>query len=172
MLDIDIHIHIIITGGTIDKIYSPVTEKPELVAASHVPEFITDVVKVDQNISFETLFLKDSLDMTEDDRNLIFQSAIKSKAHKILITHGTSTMQDTAVFLKQHQTQLNGKTVILTGAMIPMKEFAYSDGGFNLGYALAAVKYHAPGVYVCMNGQSFEAGCVTKDVQATRFKRA
>lgn len=111
--------------------------------------------------------MKDSRNLTAQDRERICKTADESPHTKIIITHGTYTMPDTAKYLKENLKRKD-QTIILTGAMIPLG-FSPSDGGFNLGYAVAQLENLPAGVYVCMNGEVFEAGKVKKDVKEGRF---
>lgn len=164
----DKEVHILLTGGTISKTYDPATEKPEMDAAPTIRDYICDVIKPHRQITSQNICLKDSVDITDEDR-ADMATAIKSAEQScILVVHGTSTMEITASYLAE-ALKTSDKAVVLTGAMIPLKEFAMSDGGFNLGYALAQVQKLDPGVYICMNAHTFPAGSVTKDVQAARF---
>lgn len=164
-------IHFILTGGTIEKSYDPLTEKPEFRTQSVVPSYLSDMVKIYPEVSYDTICQIDSLQMTDDTRAQILQSVKATPAKKIIIVHGTSTMQDTAQYLEQYFPN-HGKTIILTGAMIPMKEFAMSDGGFNLGFAMAQVHHAGAGIYVCMNARCFPAGKVNKNLDIGRFEEA
>jgi len=113
-----------------------------------------------------TLMMIDSLDMTDEDRVMIADHCNKSKEKKIIITHGTDTMADTAKFLAS---RIKDKTVVLTGAMIPYK-FGSSDGLFNLGSAMAFVQSLQPGVYVAMNGKCFNWDNVRKNKKTGEFE--
>ena len=104
--------------------------------------------------------------MTEHDRELIAEHCRKSKENKIIITHGTDTMAETAKLLSQ---KLQGKTIVITGAMIPYK-FGSSDGLFNLGSAMAFVQTLPAGVYVVMNGRHFNANDVRKNKETGVFE--
>lgn len=163
------HIHFILTGGTIEKAYDPVTEKPEFKNMSVIPDYLAAIVKIYPKVSYETVCQIDSLNMTDDVRASILDSVERAQAQKIIIVHGTSTMDITARYLVQN---LKGrdKTIVLTGAMIPLKEFAMSDAGFNLGYAVAQVSAQQAGVYVCMNARTFAAQDVMKNTQEGRFE--
>jgi L-asparaginase len=108
----------------------------------------------------------DSLQMSEQDRDLIAHQCIQCKEDKIVITHGTDTMSETAKVLAK---KVEGKTIILTGAMIPIK-FGSSDGLFNLGSALAFVQTLSPGVYIAMNGRYFHWDNVKKNKQTGIFE--
>jgi L-asparaginase len=108
----------------------------------------------------------DSLEMTDDDRELILTHCQKSKSDRIIITHGTDTMVDTAHYLANG---LTNKTIVLTGAMIPIV-FGSSDGLFNMGAALAYVQTLEPGVYIAMNGQYFSHDNVRKNREKGLFE--
>lgn len=162
-------IHIILTGGTIDKRYDPLTEKPELHSKAITPHYLEAIIKAHPDIEYETLALIDSTAMTEKVRKKIILSVKESDAKSIIIVHGTSTMEETAQYIHKNLPKTD-KTIILTGAMIPLKEFAMSDGGFNLGYAIAQAQNAAVGVYVAMNAHLFKAGEVTKNTDIGRFE--
>jgi L-asparaginase len=164
----DRDLHIIATGGTISKTYDPSTEKPELNPEPFIRDYIVGVIKPHCDISMERVFLKDSADITDADRAVILAAVTASDAPCIMITHGTSTMDVTAEYLQAHLAG-SDKTIVLTGAMIPLKEFAMSDAGFNLGFALSQVQALDAGVYICMNATNFAAGSVRKDVKTARF---
>ncbi len=161
-------IHFILTGGTIEKAYDPLTEKPEFKHRSILPEYLQEIIKVYATLNFETVAQIDSADMCDAIRQKIVKAVDATAAQYIVIVHGTSTMEVTAQYLATNL-KSTGKTIILTGAMIPLKEFAMSDGGFNLGYAIAQVQTASDGVYIAMNAQLFSAGDVTKDTQQGRF---
>lgn len=162
-------IHFILTGGTIEKSYDPLTEKPELRYSSILPKYLETIVKLYPEIQFQTVSQIDSSQMTDEIRAQI-KDAIESSEHKrVVIIHGTSTMPETARFLKENLKD-NDKTVVLTGAMIPLKEFAMSDAGFNLGYALAKAQDINSGVYIAMNAKLFDADNVKKNTQIGRFE--
>lgn len=142
-------IAVLITGGTFDKEYNELNGELYF-KKTHMDEMLAmGRSLVATRVS--TLMMKDSLFMTDDDRRLIAAACKKAKESAIVITHGTDTMEDTARYLAP---LVKGKTVILTGAMVPYK-FGSSDGLFNLGSALAYAQLQPPGVYVAMNGQCF-----------------
>lgn len=157
-------IRIFITGGTFDKEYNELTGQLYF-KDSHLPEMLElgrNLVPVD----IRTLMMIDSLEMTEDDRELIAEHCIKSPEDRIIITHGTDTMAETAQLLAK---KVQHKTIVLTGAMVPYK-FGSSDGLFNLGSALAFVQTLAAGVYVVMNGRYFHANNVRKNKTTGEFE--
>jgi L-asparaginase len=157
-------IRIFITGGTFDKEYNELTGQLYF-KDSHLPEML-ELGRNLAPVEIRTLMMVDSLEMTDDDRELITEHCIKSPETKIIITHGTDTMAETAQLLSE---KVKDKTVVLTGAMIPYK-FGSSDGLFNLGSALAFVQTLPPGVYVAMNGRYFNASNVRKNKQTGVFE--
>jgi L-asparaginase len=117
-------------------------------------------------VTVRTLMMIDSLNMTAEDRALIAHQCIAASEDKIVITHGTDTMAVTAAVLAE---KVPGKTIVLTGAMIPYK-FGSSDGFFNLGNALAFAQVLGPGVYIAMNGRYFNWDNVRKNRQTGQFE--
>jgi L-asparaginase len=153
---------IITTGGTIDKVYFDAKSEYEV-----GPPNITRVLaELNLSITYRIvpLMRKDSLDMTDDDRTLIYQTIDAVAENRILITHGTDTMIETA----KHLVSLTGKTIVLTGALEPAL-FKTSDALFNIGCGLGAVQTLAQGVYIAMNGKIFDCLQVSKDLQRNRF---
>lgn len=112
--------------------------------------------------------MKDSREINEVDLKKILETTEQSAHEKIIITHGTYTMPDTARYLKAHLRRKD-QTIILTGSMIPIKGFAPSDGPFNLGFAILEVLRLSAGVYIAMNGKIFDADEVTKIISEGRF---
>lgn len=157
-------IRIFVTGGTFDKEYNEITGQLYF-QDSHLPEMLRlgrNLVPVDTR----TLMMIDSLEMTDLDRELIVEHCLDSKEKRIIITHGTDTMAETARLLAK---KVKDKTIVLTGAMIPYK-FGSSDGLFNLGSALAFVQALPKGVYVVMNGRYFDANNVRKNKETGLFE--
>ncbi|MHA8074816.1 asparaginase domain-containing protein [Aquirufa sp. HETE-40SA] len=157
-------IQIFVTGGTFDKEYN------ELNGAlffkdTHLPEML-EKGRSRLAVSIDTLLMKDSLDFNEVDRQLISFACASASVDRILITHGTDTMVQTAQYLAA---QNLAKTIVLTGAMIPYK-FGSSDGMFNLGSALAFLQILEPGVYISMNGKVFGANNVRKNLEKGEFE--
>jgi L-asparaginase len=155
---------ILVTGGTFDKEYNELTGEL-FFKDTHVDEMLNlgrNLVRT----STETLMMKDSLNMTDDDRRLIVDHCKFVKQNHIIITHGTDTMVETAVFLNR---EISDKTIVLTGAMIPYK-FGSSDGLFNLGSALALVQTLNEGVYIAMNGRYFHPANVRKNKEDGVFE--
>jgi len=150
-------IKILITGGTVDKVYNELTGKL-MFDDSHLGEML-ERSRSTLGIDLEVLFLKDSLDMDDEDRSLILSKCLESSVDKIVITHGTDTMIETAKLLGS---KIKNKTVVLFGAMIPYS-VNNSDALFNLGAALSAVQSKENGVYVTMNGKLFDFDKVEKN---------
>lgn len=156
-------IQILTTGGTIDKVYFDAKGGFE-VGAPMVREILSQG-RVAFEVEIVELLRKDSLEMTAADREQIRQFVSESAASRIIVTHGTDTMVETASVLQQ----LAGKTIVLTGALQPGR-FADSDAPFNLGMAMAAVQTLAPGVYIAANGQVLAANHVRKNRELNRFE--
>jgi L-asparaginase len=158
------NIRIFITGGTFDKEYN------ELNGQLYFKDtHLSDLLEMGRNkvpVEIRTLMMVDSLEMTDEDRGLIVHQCKNCDEDKIVITHGTDTMELTARILGA---SINNKTIILTGAMIPIK-FGSSDGLFNLGSALAFVQTLLTGVYVAMNGRYFNWDNVRKNKQTGAFE--
>jgi L-asparaginase len=159
----DVRIQILTTGGTIDKVYFDAKGGYE-VGAPMVRDILTQG-RVALEIEIVELLRKDSLEMTDVDREQIRQAISGSPEAHFVVTHGTDTMVETARVLQQ----VPGKTVVLTGALQPGR-FADSDAPFNLGMAIAAVQTLAPGVYIAANGQVFAADKVRKNRELNRFE--
>ena len=155
-------IHAIAVGGTIDKIYFDAKSKYE-VGEPAVLKMLDDL-PIHIDVEVIPLMAKDSLEMTEQDRSIVREAVLQSSASKILITHGTDTMPETARSLAN----INGKAIVLTGALQPAA-FKDSDAQFNVGGALAALQAIKQGVYIMMNGQLFDGLNVKKDRSLNRF---
>lgn len=157
-------IKILITGGTFDKEYDELNGKL-FFKDTHLPE-ILKLGRSNLPVSIRTLMMIDSLEMTDADREIIISHCKQCDEEKIVITHGTDTMDITARQLGE--ANLN-KTIVLTGAMVPYK-FGSSDGLFNLGSALAFVQTLPKGVYVVMNGKYFNCDNVRKNKSSGVFE--
>ncbi|WP_375171665.1 asparaginase domain-containing protein [Marinobacter sp.] len=157
-------IQIFTTGGTIDKVYFDANSQFE-VGPSLLPELLPES-NIHEGYQVQELLRKDSLEMTDADRQAVLQAATDCDCDRILITHGTDTMADTAAVLSA----LTDKTIVLTGAMQPAR-MRKTDALFNIGFAWSAVQLLPPGVYIAMNGEVFEAGAVKKNLKAQRFER-
>lgn len=157
-------IQIVTTGGTIDKVYFDANSEFE-VGDSLLPELLSES-NIHDGYQITGLMRKDSLEMNDADRERVRQTVASSQCDKILITHGTDTMAETARAL----TAINDKTIVLMGAMQPAR-MRRSDAVFNLGFAWAAVQLLPAGVYIAMNGEVFAAGAVRKNLKSQRFER-
>jgi L-asparaginase len=157
-------IRIFITGGTFDKEYNELEGKLYF-KNTHLPEML-ELGRSRVDVDTRTLMMVDSLDMSDADRQLMLDQCRKAKEERILITHGTDTMEVTARVLGN---VIRDKTIVLTGAMIPYK-FGSSDGLFNLGSALAFVQTLPPGVYIAMNGRCFPWDNVRKNRKTGTFE--
>jgi L-asparaginase len=157
-------IKVLVTGGTFDKEYDEIAGKLYF-KDTHVPE-ILQLGRSNLPIDVCTLMMIDSLEMTQANRDLIVQHCNDTEEERIVITHGTDTMEITA---KQLGGANLNKTIVLTGAMVPYK-FGSSDGLFNLGSALAFVQSLPKGVYVAMNGRYFDWHNVRKNKASGIFE--
>jgi L-asparaginase len=157
-------IRIFITGGTFDKEYNEITGQLYF-KDTHMHDLL-EMGRCRIPVEIRTLMMIDSLEMTDEDRELIVHQCVQCEEDQIIITHGTDTMAQTAKVLAQN---VKNKTIILTGAMIPIK-FGSSDGLFNLGSALAFVQALPQGVYVAMNGRYFMWNNVRKNRQTGFFE--
>jgi L-asparaginase len=157
-------IRILVTGGTFDKEYNEHTGQ-----LFFKDTHIADMLKLGRSrleTSIRTVMMIDSLKMTDADRALIVQNCLQSQEDRIVVTHGTDTMTETAAALAR---EVSEKTVVLTGAMIPYA-FGSSDGLFNLGSALSFVQVLPPGVYIAMNGKCFPWDRVRKNRERGEFE--
>ena len=157
-------IRIFITGGTFDKEYNELNGQLYF-KDTHLQELLS-MGRSRVPVEIRTLMMIDSLEMTDHDRELIAYQCNNSDEDKIVITHGTDTIAETAKVLAE---KVKNKTVVLTGAMIPIK-FGSSDGLFNLGSALAFAQCLPNGVYVAMNGRFFNWDNVRKNKQTGVFE--
>lgn len=157
-------IRILVTGGTFDKEYNEKTGQLYF-KDTHLAEMLKRG-RSRVAVSIRTVMMVDSLEMSDADRELIVQSCRQAPEDRVVVTHGTDTMTETAAAIARAET---GKTVVLTGAMIPWA-FGSSDGLFNLGSALSFVQVLAPGVYVAMNGKCFFWDRVRKNRERGEFE--
>jgi L-asparaginase len=160
-LSID-EILIVTTGGTIDKVYFDA--KSDYEVGESVLDELLKQAHVSQPFFIAPLMRKDSLEVTDEDRLLITSTIKQATQSRVVITHGTDTMTDTAACLAD----VSGKTIVLTGSLAPAR-FAQSDATFNVGMAFAAVQSLSEGVYIVMNGKVFRADEVRKDRSINEF---
>jgi L-asparaginase len=151
------------TGGTIDKVYFDAKSEYEV-----GPPQVREVLR-EANITFEfeveSILRKDSLDLTEADRQLVRQRVAADPTERIIVTHGTDTMVQTALSLAG----IPDKTIVLTGSMQPAK-FRVTDAGFNIGTAIGAVQSLPPGVYLAMNGRVLDPRKARKNLAQNWFE--
>jgi L-asparaginase len=157
-------IRVFVTGGTFDKEYDE-RRGTLYFKDTHLPEMLK-LARSRLDVSVRTLMMIDSLEMTDDDRELIVHQCQACEETQIVVTHGTDTMADTAAALAKRVT---GRTIVLTGAMVPWA-FGSSDGLFNLGSALSLVQVLQHGVYVAMNGRWFTWDNVRKNRESGVFE--
>ena len=150
-------VRLFVTGGTFDKAYDEIHGRL-FFEDTHLPDML-EMGRCRLDVRVRTLMMVDSLDMSDADRELIAHNCAEAPEPHIVLTHGTDTMVETARVLAE---KVPGKTIVLTGAMIPIA-FGSSDGLFNLGGALTAVQVLPEGVYITMNGQVFEWDRVRKN---------
>jgi L-asparaginase len=155
-------VFVLTTGGTIDKTYFDALSEYQI--GDSVARKLLEVARVAYPFRIVEILRRDSLDLSDEDRKVVRAVVESLDTSRVIITHGTDTMSDTARALSG----LGGKTIVLTGALSPAR-FVESDASFNLGMAFAAVQIAAPGVYVTMSGQVFSAHSVRKDRAAGRF---
>jgi L-asparaginase len=157
-------IRFVTTGGTIDKIYFDALSQFEI--GDSVIKHILDDGLVDFDYEIVPLLHKDSLDITDEDRQMLRDYIASDDADRYVVTHGTDSMPDTAEALAD----LRGKTIVLTGALTPAR-FKTTDAIFNVGMAVATAQVAPPGVYIAMSGQVFPAGEVRKNRAENRFEK-
>ena len=156
-------IKIYTTGGTIDKVYFD--QKSDYQVGDPQASGVLKRANVVLDYKVESIIRKDSLDFTEEDRELIRKKVASTPLERVVITHGTDTMIDTAKVLKN----ISGKTIVMTGSMYP-GQFRDSDAVFNIGGAVTAAQLLGPGVYIVMNGRVFKPHQVRKNIELNRFE--
>lgn len=159
-------VQVFVTGGTFDKEYNYLTGELYF-EDSHIKDMF-ERGRSNVEIDIKTLMMMDSRDMREEDQGIIIYNCRKTPAQRILLTHGTDRMVETAE--KLAEANIQDKTIVLTGAMIPYAFGMSSDGFFNLGSALAFVQVLPPGIYVVMNGRYFLWNNVRKNRQTGNFE--
>ena len=156
-------IAILTTGGTFDKVYFDANSEYSI--GEPCISSILDEGNVTSEYRVQSILKKDSLDINQEERELIKKSVIECEEERILITHGTDTMVDTAKFLED----IEDKTIVLTGAMQPAR-FKKTDAVFNSGFAFAAVLSLDKGVYIAMSGRIFSSDNVRKNIDLGKFE--
>ena len=150
------------TGGTIDKAYFDALSEYQI--GDSVVARLLQIARVTHAYRVEEISRKDSLDLTDEDRERLRERVAAAPENRVVVTHGTDTMTQSADVLKS----IAGKTIVLTGALAPAR-FAESDAAFNLGMAFGVAQTAQAGVYIAMNGKVFRAGEVRKDRIAGKF---
>lgn len=156
-------IRIFTTGGTFDKVYFDALS--EFKIGDPMVEALLTEANVNFDYAVESLFKKDSLEINDEDRAMLRQAVANASESKLMITHGTDTMVESARALQG----IDDKTIVMFGAMQPAR-MRYSDAMFNLGAASSAVQTLPAGIYIAMNGQIFDALKVTKNRAQSRFE--
>jgi len=151
-----VKLHVITTGGTIDKVCFDA--KSEFQVGSPMVAEVLKEANVTVAVTVEEVVAKDSLELTDADRQLIRKRVLACAEDRVLITHGTDTMVETARALEG----IAGKTIVLTGSMQPAR-FRNTDAAFNIGCAFGAVQSLPPGVYIAMNGRVFDPAHAAKN---------
>ncbi len=159
-------IRILSTGGTIDAspAYNPIQKC--VFGQSYLPQMLSEA-HLRVNVVLEPLFQKDSKDITEEDRNTILERCLSAEEQKIVITHGSDTLADTAKYLGTRIP--NDKTVVLVGAFVPFSQDR-REAMFNLSYAMGSVQHLTHGVWVCMGGKTFSWDNVQKNFEKQIFE--
>jgi len=154
---------VLTTGGTIDKIYFDAKSAYQV----GPPNISRLLAELNLSLSYRIVSVvrKDSLDLTDEDRQLVYNQAAESEEKRILITHGTDTMVETGKNLES----ITGKTIVLTGALEPAL-FKTSDALFNIGCGLTAAQTLDAGVYIAMSGRVFRCSKVQKNLRTNRFE--
>ena len=157
------NIAILTTGGTFDKVYFDANSEYSI--GEPCISSILDEGNVTSDYRVQSILKKDSLDINQKERELIKKSVLGCEEERIIITHGTDTMVETAKFLED----IDNKTIVLTGSMQPAK-FRKTDAIFNSGFAFAAAQSLENGVYIVMNGKIFNSNNVRKNIDLGRFE--
>lgn len=164
-----IHVHIIKTGGTIEFVDPAYQDINQLIMKLDptIDSYLKNIIKPHFTYSIEAVLQKDSRSILIEDLDKLARVILDSPHENILVTHGTFTMKETAIFLDKKQIN---KKIILTGSMIPIFGFAISDAPFNLGFAMASFEHIDIGVYLSVNGGVFKYDEVEKNLELLRFE--
>src|SRR3989338_6526354 len=160
-------IEIIMTGGTIDSTWDGIADTAMVNQHSVIPNYFKKLI-IYPKINFNEICMKDSRQLNQQDIVNVLETIEKSEANKIIVTHGTYTMPDTAKFVEAN-VKRKDQTIVFTGSMIPLEGFYPTDANFNLGFALSKVQELGPGVYLCMNGETFTPQEVAKNLGEVKF---
>jgi L-asparaginase len=161
-------VRIFSTGGTIDSSPDYDPTKKSVFNGTYLPKMFAQA-RLPQKMQIEPLMQKDSMDITAEDRQLMYDRCVAAQEQRILVTHGTDTLAETAQFLGERE--VGSKTIVLVGSFVPLSQ-PNSDAFFNLGYAYAAAQTLPAGVWVAMNGEIFEWNNVRKNREKGRFEKA
>ncbi|NQV08413.1 asparaginase [Candidatus Woesearchaeota archaeon] len=160
-------IHFILTGGTIDSYYDGIKDTAVPNEHSIIPRYIKSL-KLYEEFEFSEICMKDSRNITKSNMKKIYETVEKSPHKRIIITHGTYTMPDTARYIEANLKNKN-KVIIFTGSMIPLVGFSPSDAPFHLGFSISKSHELSNGIYICMNGKVFSPKEIVKTIPEGRF---
>lgn len=160
-------IHFIMTGGTIDSAWDGTLDAIVVSEHSHLPGYL-EKHKLISETQFTEVCMKDSREITDEDRAQIVKAIEESPSTQIIVTHGTFTMPDTAKFLKK-KLKRDDQTIVFTGAVTPLRSFELTDAGLNLGFAISQVQYLPAGIYIAMKGKAFTIEDVEKQLKEGKF---
>ena len=160
-------IHVLLTGGRIDSVWDGGVDEIIIAKESVIPSFFK-AIGLTLDFVFSQICMKDSRALTPQDRETMRKTIDESPATKILITHGTHTLPDTVQYLEKHL-QNKDKTIVFTGSATPLKDFALSDAGFNLGYAIAKVQELPAGMYLCIGGKTTSFAQMQEQLREGKF---
>lgn len=159
-------IHVVVTGGTIDSEWNPSKDTATTAQESVLPTYFNKI-KLDFDLTYQTVVMKDSRELTPEDIKSICSAVDAAPSDKVLITHGTYTMPDTARYIKKNMK--TNKAVVITGSVIPLKGYDMSDAPFNLGFAFATLEHMDSGVKLALQGHVFDPDDVAKNLSEGRF---
>ena len=159
-------IQIFSTGGTIDDLEYDLEDEVPIDQNSLIPSLVNNA-NLSIQIEIDEVGFKDSRFINDLDRSVLVKKCVSSTSSQIVITHGTLTMVETAIFIAKQQIN---KTIVLFGAMIPANKIN-SDAQFNLGYAISEVQRLAVGVYIAMHGTIFKWDNVIKNHRTNQFEK-
>lgn len=156
-------IHFIMMGGTIDSRWNKRLDSIEVNKKSAIPEYFNSYDLLDDT-TFTQVCMKDSRDITEQDKKNLLKVVEESLSKNLIITHGRYTMPDTARYLKEHLKRQD-QTIVVTAAVTPLIAFDFSDAPFNLGYSFAKAQHLPAGIYVTLEGRCFTLNEVNKYIE-------
>lgn len=160
-------IEIVMTGGTIDSGWNGIKDTAVVNEHSRIPAYFDKLI-IYPKMKFTEVCMKDSRELNQEDIHKTLEVIEKSKSKKIIITHGTYTMPDTAKFLEANLKRKD-QTIVFTGSMVPLEGVYPTDAPFNMGYAMSKVQELKPGIYLCMNGDTFTPQEVAKNLGEGKF---